>query len=96
MNHGGSLVHIVEYTMLADANLPGRVKVFPWWNETAQQLSIASLDVWLVEKLGFNGFNHLLSNERRQGRNFCSGVLVDINLKCGHWLIESDVGATRC
>ena len=97
MNHGGGFVHSVENAILSDANLPGWIKMFPRWNEAAQQLAISGLHVWLMEELTFDGFDDLPAKESRQRRDFNGGVLGDINLKNGHRFIESGVGATcRC
>lgn len=84
MNRGGSFVHIVENAILSDANFPGGIEMFSWRNQATQQLSISGLHGRLIQELSFDGFDHLLSDERRQRRNFNGGILGDINLKVSH------------
>ena len=77
MNYGSGFVHIIENAILAHANLPSGVKVFPGRNQAAQALSILGFHVRLMQKLSLDGFHDLLANERRQLRDFRGGFFCD-------------------
>ena len=48
------LVHIVEYPVLPDAQLPNRLNMMPGRHQARDDLPIAGLPAWFLSQLYFN------------------------------------------